>query len=546
MSPVTVREIPQFIGKYKIHSLIATGGMGAVYKAIHPDLKRPVIIKKLAIKRNSMVLERFKREAKILLDLNNPHIVHMFDYFKEGTSHYLVLEFVDGMSLDKLIEKKKNFSEQLALLITLDIAQALKYAHERGIIHRDVKPGNILLSKHGEVKLADFGIAASEQDRSSEALNEIDKDKTIEKSGIDLTMAGSSLGTPSYMSPEQFTDSSRVDKRTDIYSLGVMLYELLTGEKPFKTKGLSLGEILNERQKRFPNPRKIKPKLPFKLVRLIKRMTKAKPEKRFQDLQPVIKRIKAYLKKYDTHQIRVSMVKAMLTKKTDEPEYPKKRNPFLQVTAGFLLGVLIIAGGYYAWKNDVFYKTIFRPWFSPVTITIELPQKILNSSEMVYSILIFKDDNDAMPEVKRARKTMETVNSEKKTSVTSGEIWLMDGKYRAKIMAGPRIWWKSFSVDGKKLNLYQDFGRIRPRNLRIYTSAKDARNGQSLAGKAYFSVLKDNQWVLLSEKVMEDIYSGTVWKFRAQAPGYKTMIYSLRIDWYQDELILEAQLEPEE
>ena len=253
MSPVTVREIPQFIGKYKIHSLIATGGMGAVYKAIHPDLKRPVIIKKLAIKRNSMVLERFKREAKILLDLNNPHIVHMFDYFKEGTSHYLVLEFVDGMSLDKLIEKKKNFSEQLALLITLDIAQALKYAHERGIIHRDVKPGNILLSKHGEVKLADFGIAASEQDRSSEALNEIDKDKTIEKSGIDLTMAGSSLGTPSYMSPEQFTDSSRVDKRTDIYSLGVMLYELLTGEKPFKTKGLSLGEILNERQKRFPN-----------------------------------------------------------------------------------------------------------------------------------------------------------------------------------------------------------------------------------------------------------------------------------------------------
>lgn len=546
MSPVTVQEIPPFIGKYKIHSLVATGGMGAVYKAIHPDLKRPVIIKKLAIKRNSMVLERFKREAKILLDLNNPHIVHMFDYFKEGNSHYLVLEFVDGMSLDKLIEKKKNFSEQLALLITLDIAQALKYAHERGIIHRDVKPGNILLSKHGEIKLADFGIAASEQDRSSESLNEIDRDKTIEKSGIDLTMAGSSLGTPSYMSPEQFTDSSRVDKRTDIYSLGVMLYELLTGEKPFKTKGLSLGEILNERQKRFPNPRKIKPKLPLKLVWLIKRMTKVKPEKRFQDLQPVIKRIKIYLKKYDAHQIRVSMVKAMLTKKTDEPEYPKKKNPFLQVTAGFLLGVLILSGGYYAWKSGLFYKTIFRPWFSPVTITIELPQRILNSSEMVYSILIFKDDNDAMPEVKRARKTMATVNSEKKTSVTSGEIWLMDGKYRAKIMAGPRIWWKSFSVDGKKLNLYQDFGRIRPRTLRIYTSAKDAQTGQSLAGKAYFSVFKDNQWVLLSDKVMDDIYSGTVWKFRAQAPGYKTMIYSLRIDWYQDELTLEALLEPEE
>ena len=140
-------KIPETIGKYKIMSLVAKGGMGAVYKAVHPSLKRLVIIKKLTIRNNATVKERFKREAQILLDMQSPYIVHLFDYFTEGQSHYIVEEFVDGLSLAQLLDKQVALGTELALLIFHDACLSLKFAHARGIVHRDIKPGNILISK---------------------------------------------------------------------------------------------------------------------------------------------------------------------------------------------------------------------------------------------------------------------------------------------------------------------------------------------------------------------------------------------------------------
>ena len=157
-------KIPEYIGKYKIMGLIAKGGMGAVYKAVHPSLKRLVILKKLTIRNNATVRQRFKREARILLDMQSPYIVHLFDYFIEGSSHYIVEEYVEGLSLAQLLEKQVALGTELSLLIFHDACLALKFAHARGIVHRDIKPGNILISKRGEVKLADFGIASSESD----------------------------------------------------------------------------------------------------------------------------------------------------------------------------------------------------------------------------------------------------------------------------------------------------------------------------------------------------------------------------------------------
>src|SRR5574344_1894594 len=196
-------EFPPMIGKYKVIGIIAKGGMGVVYKAIHPSLKRYVVIKKMTARRNSSNVERFKREAQILLDLQSPYIVHLFDYFTEGGYRYMVEELVDGMAVDKLLQKQTVLSPQLALLILQDACFALKYAHSKDIVHRDIK-------------LADFGIASDK-----------------EQGDDSLTQSGVALGTPAYMPPEQFEDSAAVDQRADIYALGIMLYEMITGSKPY-------------------------------------------------------------------------------------------------------------------------------------------------------------------------------------------------------------------------------------------------------------------------------------------------------------------------
>jgi serine/threonine-protein kinase len=288
-------ELPESIGKYKVLALVARGGMGAVYKALHPTLKREVVIKKLTLRGDMSVRERFKREAKILLDLKNDHIVHMFDYFTEGSSHYIVLEFVDGMSLDVLLKKKNHFSNEMALLIIHDACLGLKYAHDHGIVHRDIKPGNILISKKGAIKLADFGIAASGDEDESE-----------------ITQAGMALGTPAYMPPEQFSDSKTVDKRADIYALGIMLYEMVTGGKPFPGK-FSAETIATIQKGKYTPPKQINSGISLTVCNLIQKMIRPDPRKRFQSTEPILRSVRRYLNRYTTKDIRVAMVRNMIT-----------------------------------------------------------------------------------------------------------------------------------------------------------------------------------------------------------------------------------------
>lgn len=157
-------RIPDSIGKYKVETLIAKGGMGAVYKAIHPTLNRPVIIKKLDLRGRKDITERFKREARILMDFRHDGIVNMYDHFKIGKSYYIVLEFIDGKALDKVIREQRYLDNATAAYILYQTALALSYAHSKKAIHRDIKPANLLLSKKGEVKLVDFGIAVSDED----------------------------------------------------------------------------------------------------------------------------------------------------------------------------------------------------------------------------------------------------------------------------------------------------------------------------------------------------------------------------------------------
>ncbi len=216
--PPPVGEIARLFPQLEILRLIGQGGMGAVYKARQPALDRFVALKVLppSTAGDPGFAERFNREARALARLNHPNIVAVHDFGKAGTLHYLVMEFVDGANLRE-VERLGELTPEQALAIVPQICEALQFAHNEGIVHRDIKPENLLLDKKGRVKITDFGIA---------------KMVGVGASPQNLTGAKDVVGTPHYMAPEQIEKPLSVDHRADIYSLGVVFYEMLTGELP--------------------------------------------------------------------------------------------------------------------------------------------------------------------------------------------------------------------------------------------------------------------------------------------------------------------------
>jgi len=213
-----VADLAPLFPQLEILELIGQGGMGAVYKARQTKLDRLVAVKVLPAEwgQDPAFAERFAREARALARLSHSHIVAVHDFGETGGLFYLVMEFVDGMNLRQLL-KRGPLEPAQALHVIPQICAALQYAHEEGIVHRDIKPENILLDKRGQVKIADFGLA-----------------KLMRRSGADYTLTGTRqvMGTLNYMAPEQRTAPQDVDHRADIYSLGVVFYEMLTGDLP--------------------------------------------------------------------------------------------------------------------------------------------------------------------------------------------------------------------------------------------------------------------------------------------------------------------------
>ena len=211
----TVEEVAKLFPQLEVKELIGQGGMGAVYLARQKGLDRLVALKLVRPREaDPTFAERFVREAKAMARLSHPHVVAVFESGEAGGLPYLVMEYVDGVTLrDAMRERKLSPAEALA--IVPQICDALEYAHAQGVVHRDVKPENILLGRDGRVKIADFGLA-----------------KVTDPAGVSLTGTRQAMGTPHYMAPEQWEKPGEVDHRADIYALGVVLYELLTGELP--------------------------------------------------------------------------------------------------------------------------------------------------------------------------------------------------------------------------------------------------------------------------------------------------------------------------
>jgi len=217
--PPTPAELQPLFPNHVIEAVLGQGGMGVVYRAQQKGLERTVALKVLPAKagRDPAFAERFAREARALASLNHPNITAVYDFGKAGEHYFLSMEFVDGVNLRQLLTAQKVAPKQ-ALQIVEQICDALQYAHDEGVVHRDIKPENILLDRKGNLKITDFGLA--------KMLGREHENPTA------LTMTHQVMGTPHYMAPEQIEKPAEVDHRADIYSLGVVFYELLTGELP--------------------------------------------------------------------------------------------------------------------------------------------------------------------------------------------------------------------------------------------------------------------------------------------------------------------------
>jgi tRNA A-37 threonylcarbamoyl transferase component Bud32 len=235
-APPPVAELAAKFPQLEILELIGKGGMGAVYKARQKELDRVVALKILppGISDDPAFAERFAREAKALAKLNHPGIVTLYEFGKADGLYFFLMEFVDGVNLHQLLARGR-ISPREALAIVPQICDALQFAHDQGIVHRDIKPENILLDRRGRVKVADFGLAkivAAVCDRRGSDGHEVRQSQTAATEN--LTDADKVMGTPSYMSPEQITAPGEVDHRADIYALGMVFYQMLTGELPGK------------------------------------------------------------------------------------------------------------------------------------------------------------------------------------------------------------------------------------------------------------------------------------------------------------------------
>ncbi len=278
MSEPTTRKI----GRYEVERELAEGGMGVVYLALQPELERPVVLKR---KRRDLdgdeeADERFLREARSAAAIHHPNVVAVYDCFAWRGEPYIVSEYVDGIDAASALAKAGPLPPRIATLLALEIVRGLEELHGRGLVHRDLKPDNVLLGRGGEVKIADFGIAHDPR-------------------GPSLTRTGIALGTPPYMSPEQLR-GERVDFRSDLFALGVVLYELLAGTTPFAApdpddEKAEPSQLLRIERGHLRSLGRAAPGTPRAIVRIAHRLLRAKPKQRFASTAELRRRLERYL-----------------------------------------------------------------------------------------------------------------------------------------------------------------------------------------------------------------------------------------------------------
>lgn len=267
------------IGKYLIERQIGKGSAANIYLAKQDMLGRKLVIKELLPQHasNEKIITRFKREAKIVSQLTHDAIVHVYDYWVRTRSYYIAMEYVQGQTLREILNTCHHLPVHIAGIILYQICRGLQHAHSFGVIHRDLKPANIMISNTGQVKILDFGIAHFQYDEN-------------------LTSLGAIIGTYNYMSPEQAM-GKKVNPTSDIFSLGILFYEMLTGNKPFAKdeKGDTLEKII---RKRVKAPGVLNPAVPHRFSRIIHKCLRKKEHRRYQEMEEIKKPLEKVLHRY--------------------------------------------------------------------------------------------------------------------------------------------------------------------------------------------------------------------------------------------------------
>ncbi len=339
-------ELPSTIGRYEILEILGRGAMGVVYRAKDPLIGRIVAIKvispakELNEEQRKKYLERFFQEARAAGRLKHPGIVAVYDVGEEGGIPFMALEFLEGITLTDLIRSKGHMPAKEAVSIVRQVADALGCAHGQEVVHRDIKPDNIIVDSDGRAFVTDFGVARLEES--------------------ELTRQGEILGTPHYMSPEQITGKP-VDGRSDLFSLGIVLYQLLTGKRPFQAD--SVASVIHRIVETPPDPIPEGMRFPHGMRPILERMLVKDPEERYSgstdliaDLDAVLPPTLATVTTYATQPIRIDTgtgtspsippgsLDETLPLKKDEPQPPRKEKPKKKKRRWLLWTLLVILG----------------------------------------------------------------------------------------------------------------------------------------------------------------------------------------------------------
>ena len=564
---VAMPKLPVSVGKYKIIDRLGRGGMSILYKAEHPSLGTPVVLKKLTLKGDPAYRERFRREATLMMKLRHENVVGVYDHFKEGSGHYLVMEYVDGRPLSELLAREGALPHQEAAWLAGRIAVALAHIHSQGIVHRDLKPSNVLLGRDGTVKLGDFGIAFTPG------------------GGDDITSEGTALGTPTFMAPEQLEDARQADERSDMWSFGVCLFELLTGRKFVTGAGpAAIREALPGAVRNIPF--RLPPKLPGNLRRLLRRTIRMRRDSRLRDGQAAVRLLGAARqsgKLPESLQARLDALLASMepaSEPTPKAETSPVGNADLETGTGGIsdLRSLFLSSGIRTNRGGLRNQGKFMTFFKSRPLSLSLLLVLIFSLAVLLIIpgawdavfrrnshgtlslqLIFPEEApdfwltgvEARIYREGDESLYEVANpvlhlSREDTSMVSRRISLPVGAYRLRWSLGDKVSWYTFRLPSLKeyrtagvgpLLLKETLGDPPSFPLELTWSAADALNGNDISGKTLMDWERD-------DLPGGNLVSGGRYRVRFSAQGYLPTSFAVAVSPWRRSLSLEASMWP--